>query len=511
MKDKARNGAQKGNKKTDAVSLWTAIYLTGMLVVFPLCFHDSYFDLLESKTVIFYGLTGVYLAGYLILKVYNRMRNKAGEKPAVYVKKITLWFGMLLLAALVVSTLLSEDKANAVLGTEGRLFGAMLLFSCLLLYLCIADSGLKHDVWIWCGAPGISLVSALTIGSRYGFDPLHMYAELDESQIGDYLGTMGQKTITACFLGIFLLLFTGTFLYADLLWKKCLSGTAVILIFCAGICTNSDTFLAAAVISGIFYLWFVMKNAEMLTRYIFFIVETASGMLFLKVFNELTGWRADWEESHYMLIDEVPWLAILAAAVILCAVLKKILRKKESENYLLRLRKIIFVFLAVSAAIVCLWAAYLNFAAADPENSFGAKYLYFCDAWGTNRGYVWTRAFALYKKLPLFNKLVGIGPGKFGQFFSEYYIDSVMQFGYYFEDAHSEFFQFLVTLGVAGMIGYYGMLVSCIIRCLKSGQSRKIVMAGALTAAFFVGLVNNPLVFTTPFVFMIMGVGDAES
>ena len=118
---------------------------------------------------------------------------------------------------------------------------------------------------------------------------------------------------------------------------------------------------------------------------------------------------------------------------------------------------------------------YIGLRVADSGNSTGGSshlpiqsgYLTFSDEWGTNRGFVWSRTCQLFSELPFYQQITGIGPGGFSTFFSSYNAERAAMGLSDFVDSHNEGLYYLVATGFVGMIGYFGMIVTALVECVK--------------------------------------------
>ena len=75
-------------------------------------------------------------------------------------------------------------------------------------------------------------------------------------------------------------------------------------------------------------------------------------------------------------------------------------------------------------------------------------------------------------------------------------------------DAHNEFLQFLVTTGVFGVVGYFGLLISTVVSSAKKYLEKPIMLLGIVVPCGYMaqGMVNNPTVFLTPYLFLMLGI-----
>lgn len=131
------------------------------------------------------------------------------------------------------------------------------------------------------------------------------------------------------------------------------------------------------------------------------------------------------------------------------------------------------------------------------------------DAWGSHRGYVWMRSLSIYSEFPLGNKLFGCGANTLSYLLNEQYgQEMITLFRAKFIDAHNEYLQSLLTTGIVGTVGYFGMILFPAVqsvRRIRDNENALFVVAG--TAAFLAqAFVNNTQVVTLSFVFIQTGI-----
>ena len=235
----------------------TSAYLAVMFLAFPLCFHNSYIDIMETKTFFFVAATCLYLIAFVVLlwlesvfqaekKRKLNVKSEKKAKPSTAAKKKGILyqdiFFIIFLAAVVISTLCSGDIIKAWYSTECKMFGTMILLLCCGVYFYVSAGYVINRAVKICLSAGIGIVFILAILNRYGIDPLNMQSILYEHQRPIYISTIGNVNILANFICIFLPLFMGAFLYAEKIPDKVISGLLVYTGVMAGIAANSDSF-----------------------------------------------------------------------------------------------------------------------------------------------------------------------------------------------------------------------------------------------------------------------------
>lgn len=130
------------------------------------------------------------------------------------------------------------------------------------------------------------------------------------------------------------------------------------------------------------------------------------------------------------------------------------------------------------------------------------NYLKINDNFGNGRGLIWRRTVEIYSDSSFVRKFFGCGLNCFKEYIN------VKGNGVPYIDAHNEFLQFLITTGILGVIGYFGLLVSSAIRDIRLVEKSPVFMMGTMVVSSFLaqGLVNNPQIITTPHLFLLLGI-----
>jgi O-antigen ligase len=123
----------------------------------------------------------------------------------------------------------------------------------------------------------------------------------------------------------------------------------------------------------------------------------------------------------------------------------------------------------------------------------------------------------------IFQKLFGYGPDLLIEPYHTYFHDQIMEkMGAYLADAHSEFFQILASMGLMGVIGYFGFMMTALKSLLKKasglndgqikGASVFVIAASAGVFGYMIqGLLCSPQPISTPVVFVVMALALARA
>ena len=92
-----------------------------------------------------------------------------------------------------------------------------------------------------------------------------------------------------------------------------------------------------------------------------------------------------------------------------------------------------------------------------------------------------------------------------------YYTEMINRFGLYFENAHNEYLQYLVTTGLLGVTAYLIMIGSGVVRTLKNGMRNPAMLAVGFAVLCYAvqGFVNISQTMTTPLFFVMIGLAES--
>ena len=115
-----------------------------------------------------------------------------------------------------------------------------------------------------------------------------------------------------------------------------------------------------------------------------------------------------------------------------------------------------------------------------------------------------------YGKFPFKQKIFGAGPDTYGAVVMEnHYDEMVMRYGEFFDSAHNEYLQYLVTVGLAGLVAYLALLVTSIRKMIHLSGKRPYVMAIAFAIICYAAqaAVNISVPSVTPVIPILLPMG----
>ena len=518
----------------DTAEIAAAGFVLFMLIVFPLFFRNYYIDIQTSKYLAFRTAAIVFLLIILAVEIVTliarqgKARNEAGMSrefsPAALIQtgKWFLIFSLILAAAIVLSQLTTLWPQDALSGEVSRRMGTKSWLLCIASGAALSMS-FRYRKWMkYVLFAGGSLIVLLGILNFWGIDPLGMYENLVKGQHAFFLGTIGNKNVTSNFLCLLVPVALGALYLAEEKTDRILAAILAGLGIYEGFAASSDSFLIGCVGAFLIFLWCSLEDCRKMGRFwnlcvLFYLTE-----IVMKI-TLLIG-QARGSEAPFFLVFPADGLIglcmkpsfLIGSGIVLALLIlleRKVFAAKENFPYK-KIRKILFCVIGAAAVIGILLfiIANVRYGNGAQEASGLWKRLVLPDEFGSNRGYIWKRSVSIYSDFSLKEKLFGCGPDCFLFAAADQYGEEMVAlYGAPFTDAHCEFLQMLVTTGILGVIGYFGLLISSMAAALKKTAARPAALIGAaaLGAYLLQGIVNNPTVTVTPILFTVLGIMTA--
>lgn len=518
-----------------------------MLGLFPLYFQDNYIDMSNAKLNFFRVCSvGLILASALFIcmdwlqrykekmqdknkKQKKKMQAKAQEQPADRAQafrqwlgsvSVTTWFAVIFAVGLLIATVFSANPQESWLGLEGRKLGTLVWLLCIAMYL-ILGKYLNLGKWAaWVSLAANILVCLLAILNFWAIDPLDMYSNLAAEQHGGFISTIGN--INACSSYLCMTIPAGMTLYfvTEDKYLKIVSGIFLALGFLAGYCSHSESWLLGMGVSFLVLLWFAMRDHVSMMKFLEICSILWVASVLMKVMVTIAG-AVEYKSYMYAVYsfdkmqNEILLNGYLLAfeGILLAGALFFVWGRKKSGKELpyRQIKKFTFIAVAVVAGIGILLVAAANLNRSAWEGAFSVlEHLRMQDSWGSSRGYIWRMTVESWLDLPLWDKITGYGVNYYHMFIQQYGGAEVAEYfgGALLVDAHNELMQILTTMGVLGAVGYFGLQISTIVKSAKRVSVRPSLILGVIVVCSYMaqGLVNNPTVFLTPYLFLMLGI-----
>ena len=495
------------------------VFAVIIIGVFPLVFRDYYFDILNFKTYFYYRVVIIFAAVFLMvngiflsLSIYLGCVRNPGRNRLFNAADWSM-LDFILIAG--ISTLKSASPAAALLGSDGRFSGLLLWIAYAFMYFAVSKN-LRLRQWyldLFLGAG----MAACIIGilQYFDMDPIGFKNLMDPEQYYMFTSTIGNINTYTSYAALLagasaLLFFTEEAGIRKTWYLLCMSVSFFALI--TGMSDNA--YLAILALIGLLPLY-AFKNLRGARTYIFILAVLGSEFWILPRMTKPSSGAAGHMGGLYRVISGSHYLIVLVAALwamyfILCRMIQRLPDTHPLMQDGNRGRWVWLAFLSMVVILAC-FALYDVNVRGNAGNYGGlAQYLAINDDWGTHRWYIWRIGMESYGGFPFTQKLFGAGPDTYGAVVMEkYYDEMVMRYGEFFDSAHNEYLQYLVTVGLAGLAAYLALLVTSIRKMICSAGKRPYVMAIAFAVICYAAqaAVNISVPIVTPVMLMLLAMG----
>lgn len=489
----------------------TQVYLLVMFGLFPVFYPGHLIGIHSVKSSFYTIATAVYLCllaipliGQIILSVKERRNLKPGRMDC---------FAILFLASVLFSTLTALNRTNAIYGNDNIKTGAIVLAFCGITYFTVKKYAKCDRTLVLVNLAASAFIYLCGIFLTCQMDILDMQKNIIDAQKTVFVSPIGNVDFNVSYISLMLPAAMVMFLVCKEALLRYLLAASVFLGFMDSFCVRTESGIILMIFLLLFLLYFALEKGQWLERYItivqFFFAANISVFLLRILLQErmyiFTG------SSLYLLRIET----VIAEAV-LFALLFWIRKKKilPGTEKLLKIQKYYRRAGLTIVAAGILWILILNLFLKEQMTGTIWNGLLLQDGMFSHRGYIWIRTMKEFKELPLVNQLFGCGAGCFIDFIYPSYGTEMMeifQAAYY--EPHSDLLQVLVTTGIAGVIGYFGMIFGAMVTAFRKRKERnmQIIVIMVLAAYVLQGLVNSYTIFVIPLVFLILGMADSDS
>lgn len=479
----------------DVMTWFTNVYVAVMLLVFPLFYQDKLYNILTAKRLFYYRWTSVFVFVGIIILIILQFEKHEGISLPKKIDPIPICC-LLLCVASVVCVLTNDYPWKNFYEGGNRKFGEMLLVLGAISILLIG----KHMKWnsniIKCYLIGAGLVFLLEDLNAFLIDPLGMYEALDDTLTKlTYVATIGNVNYASAFncvtlpLGIFL------YLKADNIRSKVLYGSVLLLGFAGIIACRSDSGIVTVlcIFFLLFFLW--VRDMASFKSYIEMILVCLCGVLCMTILNNTVSDRSYLFNGVFGFLCSK--IGIIMEAILLLSgiILRICIRRRKKDFSFRKFKVIILILVLVMVAILFM---------------IKGDIFQLNDSFGSYRGYIWKRSIMMYSQEYSFvKKLFGCGYYHVELLLDQYYGTEMMdKLGAVFLDIHNEAIQYLLSVGLVGVIGYFGIFATLLWKGFQNlKENRAMVFVIIESVAILVqGLVNGPTVIITPLIFVNLGI-----
>lgn len=541
------------------LQLVTMVYLVCMLVFLPFYFDKKtgYLHIGTNKSDFFmnkgFALGKVFLYIFIFYMVFVLlcffMENK-GEKGKFSIllnylldeMSLTDKFAIVYAIGVFLSYYYTDYRTVLRMGTQGWYMGflpqLLMLGSYFAISRLLPKWAVKWMAGILVTVP--SLVFLLGLLNRYGVNPLGI-----ESIGPGFISTIGNINWYCGYWSILYPIAAGCFVFYKRKEEnkgrdrtiRAVLGCVAAVGFATGITQGSDSGALALIAVVLLIGTLAVRKRERLQNFLELLLifcGTASVLSVVQLlFPERNQYMTD--VSYIMTKTVLPWAAGIVLLCIYLWLKKKLFMVGQTEDgksaeestregqtaerYERAIRRGWYIFLGLIGTIFVSFIVMLVVNTLHP-GSIGAlsdnPLFIFNREWGSSRGGTWKAGIRAWFSLDSLHKAVGIGPDGMAEYIykgpDSGLLDMVRsQFGNNrLTNAHGEWITILANLGIIGLFGFAGMIVSAIVRFLRTRTGRALCMACGL--AIFSYTINNIFGFQQIMnisqMFIVLGLGE---
>ena len=520
MANRIKKKQEPKNTVRENVALIMGIFTLAVLCGLPVVFHNAYFDILETKYRFY---CAVSITMILVMAAYGLINGKIVSYFKTFriqnvAKSLNLvdWAMLIFWLANVLSWLFcTEWRWEAFWGTSGRYTGAFLITIYMVVYFIVTRYFVFRR-WYLDAFLAVGLfVCLFGITDYFQMDIFGFKVRMVPTQKAIYTSTLGNINTYTVYVGavmvVSMILFAMEKNQKRMIWYYiCLVTSCFALIMGC----SDNAYLTLAALFGLSPLY-LFRTKTSTGRYL---ISLAT---FFSVIQSIVG-----IDSAFNIIAGVKILPVIVISLWVIAAGVTVLFIKQKKNAAptdgsdpeTMGKWLLYAWIGVIILVVGIVAfAFYDATAAGNSERYGvlAPYVTFDDAWGTKRGYVWRCSMDIWaNKLTPLQKIIGYGADTFRLLMQEYYPGEIVNGKMIiYDSAHNEYLQYLVTVGVVGMISYVVFMVSSVVTMAGRIKDHPEVAAVMFAIAAYAvqALVNINLPIVMPVIVQLLAMGLAKT
>lgn len=483
-----------GKVKIDAVTLDRIVMLlmvASMLWLFPLYTENGFFGIQVAKLRIMATtlVMGMILLGVIQIMQPKELIESLRKGVGAYPKKIDIVILFFTVVA-AFSTFLSPHPMEAFTGFAegvrvGRVQGFLVLLMYLLFYLLISKK-LHFKEWLLDGFVLFGgVASVLAVLNSYGKDPLGFYAEVLPEERATFISTIGNINTFSSLACMLVILTIYLYIQSKNIIERVIYGLLLIV--------NSGGLISAKSDSGLF-AWIVMSAVMLLyfskwPKDLFRFLEGTG--LTLITFGVIGRTQLGIEGLWGKIGSLQGWFILLGLCLVLYIIIRIVAKDKS-------LRKVMGLLVGLGVLTIIVFMVAVNFfqlklGGLEEDFLFG-------EHWGSGRMELYSDAITIFSSFDLKSQLIGYGPDTYG-------IQTTEAGLTYSTSTHSEYLQYLLTVGWLGLISYCIFIVSAMVMGLRAGRGTATVGLGMTCLAYSLqAIFNINQILTTPIFFILIAI-----
>lgn len=510
----------KTDKKSEFLSVILGVYVLFVAIGVPLVVKNRYFDILVVKYY-FYSFSTILMFVLLLVSFVSTEKKRVVE----YLKKISnkdffknMSFAdysvIIFILVAIISTFTSDYLYESFWGNEGRFTGLFLLILYVISYFCISRFWIYKNYYINIILLTGIIVCLFGISDYFRLDIFGFKAPMAPQQKDIFTSTIGNINTYTAYVGIIVAIATVLFSSSRKIKNMLFYYVGMVISFFSIIMGVSDNaYLSLAILFALLPVY-LFKKKNGVQKYIIILATFFSVTQCIEWINVLFKDRVLGIDSVFNLVIGFGGLHFLVIGLWLLAIFIYILDNKTKIGQIEYGKALRYVWLGIMGVIL-LTVLYMFYDCntSGDANKYGklSTYFLFSDEWGTHRGYIWRNIMECYHKFSPWKKIFGYGPETCGILLLQKTAGN--KYNELFDNAHNEYLQMLITMGVAGLASYMAFILSVIKRCfsIKNNDSYIIAIAFGIICYSTQAFVNLSVPIVTPVFWLLLAIGSSKS
>ena len=462
-------------------------YLIMLSTILPIYMKDGYYMLGEEKWNI-YMIISAAIAGLIIFAYISEFIEKGVEKSEIRnLFKVFLCLNLINLA-------FSIDHKVSFWGLEGWRTG-FITFILMMFFCFVYSEGIVINGYLLAAIFLTPFVIAiLVIAERFGVNILSV-SGTDPS----FLACVGNINWYAGYLSIFAPLGIGFAVTRELFGKQFYFWSFYsVVVLMALFVQGSDSALLTLIGTYGLLIWYCLYEKERLQALMIQLFILGLSMFEVKILLGIFPGKYTYSDNILIRICDMNGGIFFMTVGLLLYMIVSL--SKESEESSLRGEKYRKIYKTFVCIIATLGLAYVI--------------VRFDDLAGNGRGTIWRVTLDMYKELPSFRKVVGVGRDCFSAYAYSKPVRAELLINEFGENrltnAHSIFLTELIEGGLAGLVGMLFIafyVLASLKKCNKEKGPAAIICALPIVSYYLNGMVSFSQVLSTPYAFICLGLG----
>lgn len=517
-----KNKAVKAPKLTFTVNhALVTLYTILMFTLFPLFLTNYYQSARRDKFWLFVIVTGAVGVSVGIITLCQHF-SKTTARSSVYKDPFTLnltdigilaFLGVNLIST-IGAVIAAEDPGTAftslLLGSYGRNMGLLTILMMAVGYFCVSRYFYYSKYIIYCMFIGMSVMSFIAIVNYYYIDILGIFEKYSSvNVIQNFTSTIGNKNYLSAMITVALPFSVGLAVATKDKTMRILAYISTGLQFMGLLVATSDGGFLGCFAAFAIMLVIVSRDMQKLSKFFFCLAVMMASAKLLWLFDLIMKGNNKGYTSFSEIFIFNNYVFILIGLFLGLAILAGITKSEAAGK-----ATFIGSFALVALGFVAIVVMFIYYSVINTEAPLGSftRFFRFDASWGTHRGFFWIRSFDVIGDFNLWQVIFGSGPDTYYNVFKPYFGELAKYYGDTSTNAaHNVYINYLVTVGVAGILSYLLFVGSAMVNSVKKAFSNPLALmcVGVIIAYAAQDIVNIANPVNTPWFIMFIALAES--